>query len=61
MTPELFSDKVNELSKIEREITEALKSMIGIYAAVKIVEPKSIVRSEGKAVRVIDKRKLYNN
>ena len=61
MTPELFSDKINELSKIEREITEALKSMIGIYAAVKIVEPKSIVRSEGKAVRVIDKRKLYNN
>ncbi len=61
MTPELFSDKVNELSKKEKEITEALKSMIGIYAVVKIVEPKSIVRSEGKAVRVIDKRKLYNN
>jgi len=61
MTPELFSDKINELSKIEKEITEALKSMIGIYAIVKIVEPKSIVRSEGKAVRVIDKRKLYNN
>ena len=60
MTAELFSDKVNELSKIEKEITEALKSMIGIYAIVKIVEPKSIVRSEGKAVRVIDKRKLYN-
>ncbi len=61
MTPELFSDKINELSKIEREITEALKSMIGIFAVVKIVEPKSIVRSEGKAVRVIDRRKLYNN
>ena len=59
MTPELFSDKIHELSKIEKEITEALKSMIGIYAIVKIVEPKSIVRSEGKAVRVIDKRKLY--
>ena len=61
MTPDIFSDKINELSKIEKEITEALKSMIGIYAIVKIVEPKSIVRSEGKAVRVIDKRKLYNN
>ncbi len=61
MTPELFSDKIHELSKIEKEITEALKSMIGIFAIVKIVEPKSIVRSEGKAVRVIDKRKLYNN
>ena len=61
MTPELFSDKINELSKIEKDITEALKSMIGIYANVRIVEPKSIVRSEGKAVRVIDKRNLYNN
>ena len=60
MTPELFSDKINELSKIEKEITDALKSMIGIFAVVKIVEPKSIVRSEGKAVRVIDKRNLYN-
>ncbi len=61
MTPELFSDKVNELSKIEKEVNEALKSMIGIYADVRIVEPKSIVRSEGKAVRVIDRRNLYNN
>lgn len=60
MTPELFSDKINELSKIEKEVNEALKSMIGISAIVRIVEPKSIVRSEGKAVRVIDKRKLYN-
>ncbi len=61
MTPELFSDKINELSKIEKEVNEALKSMTGIYANVRIVEPKSIVRSEGKAVRVIDKRNLYNN
>ncbi len=61
MTPEFFSDRVTELAKKEKEITEALKSMIGIYAIVKIVEPKSIVRSEGKAVRVIDKRNLYDN
>ncbi|MBE7055231.1 MAG: phenylacetate--CoA ligase [Ruminococcaceae bacterium] len=61
MTPELFSDKINELSKIEKEVNDALKSMIGIYANVRIVEPKSIVRSEGKAVRVIDRRNLYNN
>ena len=61
MTPELFSDKINELSKIEREVNDALKSMIGISALVRIVEPKSIVRSEGKAVRVIDRRNLYNN
>ena len=59
MTPELFSDTVNELNIKEKEITEALKSVLGIYAKVRIVEPKSIVRSEGKAVRVIDKRNLY--
>ena len=59
MTPELFSDTVNELNVKEKEITEALKSVLGIYAKVRIVEPKSIVRSEGKAVRVIDKRNLY--
>ncbi len=61
MTPELFSDTVNQLSSKEKEITEALKSVLGIYAKVRIVEPKSIVRSEGKAVRVIDKRNLYKN
>ena len=61
MTPEIFSDTINGLEKKEKEITSALKSMLGIYAKVSIVEPKSIVRSEGKAVRVIDKRNLYNN
>ena len=61
MTPELFSDTVNQLERKEKEITAALKSVLGIYAKVSIVEPKSIVRSEGKAVRVIDRRNLYNN
>lgn len=59
MTPELFTDNVSKLAQVEKEISDALKSMLGIYAKVSIVEPKSIVRSEGKAVRVIDKRKLY--
>ena len=36
-----------------------LKAMLGIYAKVKLVAPKTIVRSEGKAVRVIDRRNLY--
>jgi len=61
MTPELFSDKIHHITEVEKEITEALKAVLGIYAKVTIVEPKSIVRSEGKAVRVIDKRNLYNN
>ena len=60
MTPELFSDSMNSITVREAEITEALKSVLGILAKVSIVEPKSIIRSEGKAVRVIDRRKLYN-
>lgn len=59
MTPELFSDTVNNIEKIEHEIVGALKAELGILAGVSIVEPKSIIRSEGKAVRVVDKRKLY--
>ena len=58
MTPEMFSDTVGIIEKKEKEIVAALKSMLGIYAKVKLVEPKSITRSEGKAVRVIDKRKI---
>ena len=61
MTPELFSDTVNSLASKEREISDALKSVLGIYAKISIVEPKSIIRSEGKAVRVIDRRNLYQN
>ena len=61
MTPEFFTDTLTELSNKEKEIVAALKSVLGIYAQVKIVEPKSIVRSEGKAVRVIDRRNLYKN
>ena len=59
ITPELFTDTMGALTTKELKITEALKTMLGIQAKVSIVEPKSIVRSEGKAVRVIDKRKLY--
>ncbi len=58
MTPEMFSDTVSVIEKKEKEIVSALKSMLGIYAKVKLVEPKSIARSEGKAVRVIDNRKI---
>ena len=58
MTAEMFSDQLSEVAAREKEIVSALKSMLGIYAKVKLVAPKSIVRSEGKAVRVIDKRKI---
>ena len=59
MTPEMFSDTVTEVSKREQELEADLKSMLGIYGDVHLVAPKTIARSEGKAVRVIDKRHLY--
>ena len=59
MTPEMFSDAVSEISRREKELIESLKAMLGIYAVVKLVAPKTITRSEGKAVRVIDQRHLY--
>ena len=59
MTPEMFSDTLGEISTHEKKLVNALKGFLGIYARIHLVEPKSLPRSEGKAVRVIDKRKLY--
>lgn len=59
MSQEMFSDNLAIVSEKERELVSALKGMLGIQAKVHLVAPKSITRSEGKAVRVIDKRKLY--
>ncbi|WP_066688370.1 phenylacetate--CoA ligase family protein [Christensenella intestinihominis] len=59
MTPEMFSDSLGQIAKREEELIGALKAMLGIYAKVQLVAPKTIARSEGKAVRVIDKRNLY--
>ncbi|MBE7062332.1 MAG: phenylacetate--CoA ligase [Ruminococcaceae bacterium] len=58
MSPEQFTDKVSDVLKMEKSLANAMKTMLGINPAVHLVAPKSIVRSEGKAVRVIDKRKL---
>jgi phenylacetate-CoA ligase len=58
MTQELFSDEVKQVAAHEKEVVDKLKSMLGIMAKVHLVAPKTITRSEGKAVRVIDKRKI---
>jgi phenylacetate-CoA ligase len=58
MTDEMFSDEVKFIEKKEDELLAALKSMLGISPAVKLVAPRTIARSEGKAVRVVDKRKI---
>jgi len=60
MNPDQFSDKVKDMQQQERALAEAIKTMLGISPKVHLVSPKSITRSEGKAVRVIDKRKLHD-
>ena len=59
MMPAMFSDSLAKIAEAEKALVAALKNMLGIAAKVRLVAPKSITRSEGKAVRVIDKRKLY--
>ena len=59
MNPDQFTDTVSGVTAMEKSLAEAMKKMLGINPAVHLVPPKSITRSEGKAVRVIDKRKLY--
>lgn len=58
MTSEKFTDKVADIIAMEKALANAMKAMLGINPAVHLVAPKTIARSEGKAVRVIDKRKL---
>jgi phenylacetate-CoA ligase len=58
MTPEIFSDSLGKITEMEKNLVSALKAMLGIYAKVRLVGPKTIARSEGKAVRIIDKRKI---
>lgn len=58
ITPEMFSDELSQVSAREKKLINALKSMLGIYVNVKLVAPKTIERSEGKAKRVIDKRNI---
>ena len=58
MSAAMFSDKVRQIESYERQIAAALQSTLNISAIVKLVAPKSLSRSEGKAQRVIDKRKI---
>jgi phenylacetate-CoA ligase len=55
---QLFSDEIRKLEALKKKIQHNIESVLGINASVKLVEPKTIERSEGKAKRVIDKRKL---
>lgn len=58
LSDDMFSDTIKSIEELERKIGSDIHSILGIKAKISLVEPKSIPRSEGKAVRVIDKRKL---
>ena len=60
MAPEQFSDIVSINQAKERKLEQAMRQMLGIGPKVRLVPPKTIARSEGKAVRVIDHRKLHD-
>ncbi|MBO4395293.1 MAG: phenylacetate--CoA ligase [Eubacterium sp.] len=59
LTPFMAADETFDRAQATKKLVSGLKGMLGILADVKLVEPKTIERSEGKAVRVIDKRGLY--
>ena len=60
MAPEQFSDIVSINQAKEKKLEQSMRTMLGIGPKVRLVPPKTIARSEGKAVRVIDHRKLHD-
>ncbi|MBQ6816589.1 MAG: phenylacetate--CoA ligase, partial [Clostridia bacterium] len=58
MSENMFTDDLKSITKTEKEITEKLRSTLGLGVKVHLVNPKSIARSEGKAKRIIDLRKI---
>ena len=59
VAPDQFSDLMGLIQKMEKGLESAMRTMLGIGPKIHLVPPKTITRSEGKAVRVIDKRKLH--
>ena len=59
LSPDNFSDTVKGITQKEHKLESAMRDMLGISPKIHLVDPKTIQRSEGKAVRVIDRRKLH--
>jgi len=59
VSEKLFSDEVRKLEELGAKIKREISSVLGISARIKLVEPKTIARSEGKAKRIIDRRDIY--
>ncbi len=60
LPPEQFSDKISDIQAREKKLESAMRTMLGIGPKIHLMSPHSVARSEGKAVRVIDKRKLHD-
>jgi len=58
VTPEVFGDTVGALEQLQAKISKSIETVVGVRANVRLVQPRTIQRSEGKAKRVIDQRKL---
>jgi phenylacetate-CoA ligase len=58
VSPEVFSDEIKRLEELEKKIRDEVQSYLGVGVKVRLMEPRSIQRSEGKAVRVVDNRKI---
>ena len=58
MSEQMFNDEMKSVASVETEIKDKLRNTLGLAAKVTLVSPKTIIRSEGKAKRVIDNRKL---
>jgi phenylacetate-CoA ligase len=58
LTEDMFSDTVSQIERLANLISDQVKSIVGIQAKISLVPPRSIPRSEGKAKRIIDNRKI---
>ena len=58
VTPEVFGDTVGALEQLQAKLGKSIEVTAGLRAAVRLVQPRTIPRSEGKAKRVIDQRKM---
>ncbi|HVM48533.1 MAG TPA: phenylacetate--CoA ligase [Candidatus Acidoferrum sp.] len=58
VTPEVFGDTVGALEQLQAKLSRSIESLVGVHASVRLVQPRAIARSEGKAKRVIDQRKM---
>ena len=59
INPAYYTDEIRAIEALNKKIAHVIQQALGINAKIKIVEPQTLVRSEGKAVHVLDKRKLY--